>query len=137
MREASVTGVKFKPMKVHKKESAQLSSLEILTDVPWPIARAFFIVSDLPEKRGGHAHKVCEQILVCISGQVIINCSNGSEHETFALHNSNGFLVVPPGTWVDLLMEGNSTLAVLASHSYDEADYIREWATYIQFRSEA
>lgn len=51
-------------------------------------------------ERGGHAHYDLEQILVAVSGKIIINVEMLDGHtEEFVLENPNKGLYMPKSTW--------------------------------------
>ena len=100
--------------------------------------RFFFIYeteSDLP--RGGHAHKACIQALLCVQGEVTIRAFDGYERAKVILSGSDDlYLLVNPGIWLDIEFKLNDTrLLVLASHQYDEDDYLRTKDDYILWLS--
>ena len=77
-------------------------------------------------KRGGHAQKVNENVLVCIQGRVeILIEDKARERYYYLLDSSTKALVVPPNHWKEFVMSTDAILLCLASEEYDESDYIR------------
>jgi dTDP-4-dehydrorhamnose 3,5-epimerase-like enzyme len=77
--------------------------------------------------RGGHAHKACHQFLIAMAGQFTVTTDDGAEVRTWNLRSPTQGLHVPPGHWVELTPAADAAvLSVLASHGYDESDYIRD-----------
>jgi mannose-6-phosphate isomerase-like protein (cupin superfamily) len=105
-------------------------SLAVLehADLPFNPKRTF-LVYDVPDRsvRGEHAHKECHQFLLCVAGRVTVDVS-GSTLGAIRLTNPDRGLYVPPMHWVGLtdFSEG-AVLLVLASHPYDQDDYIRDY----------
>ena len=76
--------------------------------------------------RGGHAHKACQQFLVAMAGEFSVTTDDGSKQSRWDLTSPSQGLHVPPGHWVELTpLRDGAVLSVLASHGYDEADYLR------------
>jgi hypothetical protein len=105
-----------------------LASAEIERDIPFPIARAYF-VHDIPAgaARGGHAHRELEQVLFCLHGGLRMSVDDGAERREFNLDRPEIGLYLPPMTWRDIdRFEEGTVYLVLASAPYDERDYIRD-----------
>jgi len=95
----------------------------------------WFLVYDVPsrEVRGEHAHRVCHQFLICVSGQVSVAVDDGEHRSEVLLDEPNLGLYVPPRVWASQFRyDSAAVLLVLASHPYDPADYIREYETFLQ-----
>jgi hypothetical protein len=93
------------------------------TMLPFDIKRVFYVY-DVPlhEIRGGHAHKTCHQLLIAVSGMVLIKTGNGKEH---LLTDPQFGLYVPPGNTVRMIFSTKpACLLVLASEPYDPDDYV-------------
>ena len=101
-------------------------------EVPFTVQRAFTIY-DLPPGvvRGGHAHRRCEQFLICAAGEVGIETEDLQVEASFRLDTPARGLYLPPLTWVMLTpVEPGTVVVVLASAAYDEADYIRIYSEF-------
>lgn len=99
--------------------------------------RRFFVVHDVPsqEVRGAHAHRECEQFLVCLHGSVNAIVDDGESRAEYTLDSPQKGLYMPPMTWgTQYRYSDDAILLVLASHEYDPDDYIRE---YDDFTKEA
>jgi acetyltransferase-like isoleucine patch superfamily enzyme/dTDP-4-dehydrorhamnose 3,5-epimerase-like enzyme len=95
----------------------------------------WFLVYDVPsrEVRGEHAHRVCHQFLVCVSGQVTVAVDDGDRRSEVVLDEPTLGLYVPPRVWASQYRyDDAAVLLVLASHHYDPDDYIREYETFLQ-----
>lgn len=92
-----------------------------------------FYVFDVPNHnvRGEHAHKVCSQFLVALSGSIKILLDDGISRTELILNNPNEGLLIPPMVWgVQFQFSEGAILSVLASEPYDSADYIRSYAEF-------
>jgi dTDP-4-dehydrorhamnose 3,5-epimerase-like enzyme len=117
--------------------AGNLTSLEFPLNTPFCINRVYYIY-DIPsgETRGGHAHKSLLQLIVPISGSfdVVLNDSIGIK--TITLNQPNIGLFIKNGIWRDLInFSSGSVCLVLASEKYNELDYIRDYDTFVQYKS--
>ena len=97
-------------------------------NLPFKPNRVYWIYNT-PEnlKRGGHAQKVNNNIVVCIQGKVEILIEDKTkQHYYYLLDNSRKGLFVPSGHWKEFVMSSNAILLCLASEEYDESDYVRD-----------
>jgi UDP-2-acetamido-3-amino-2,3-dideoxy-glucuronate N-acetyltransferase len=103
------------------------------TNLPF-VPMRFFRVADVPagDIRGNHAHKTCHQLLICTAGKIVVRTEGAaSGFEEFVLDTSDHGLHIPPLTWASQQYETvESQLLVLASESYDAAEYIRDPAEF-------
>jgi len=99
---------------------------------PFKFKRIYWTI-DTPTsvQRGNHAHKNLEQLLVVVSGEVAISLEDqqGNKFKYLLEANTSG-LYVPPMYWRTLNFSDKSILLCLASQSYSESDYIRDYATF-------
>ena len=104
--------------------------------IPFDIKRIFYIY-DIPggEDRGAHAHKECHQFLIAASGSFEIELNDGHSKRTISLNRPYYGLHIPPGVWAaEKGFSSGAVCLVLASHKYDETDYIREYYDYLNFK---
>ena len=104
--------------------------------VPFDIKRVFYLY-DIPggESRGAHAHKVCHQFLVAASGAFEVVLDDGINKRTVLLNRPFYGLHIPPGIWAaEQGFSSGSVCLVLASEKYDEADYIRSYEQFVEYR---
>jgi hypothetical protein len=103
------------------------------TDLPF-MPRRTFVVYGVPSKevRGEHAHRVCEQFLVCLSGSVTVLADDGVERREFVLDDPSVGIHLKPMTWgTQYKYSPGAVLMVFASHEYDDSDYIRDYDEFI------
>ena len=106
-------------------------------EVPFDVKRVFYIY-DIPggEDRGAHAHKECHQFLIAASGSFEIELNDGKTKRTVMLNRPYYGLHIPSGIWAsEKSFSSGAICLVLASHAYDEADYIREYDNFINFKN--
>ena len=65
------------------------------------MVKRFFLVHDVPsrEVRGQHAHRVCHQFLVCVSGSCRVIADDGKRRQEFLLDRNSLGLYLPPMVW--------------------------------------
>jgi dTDP-4-dehydrorhamnose 3,5-epimerase-like enzyme len=103
--------------------------------LPFEIKRVYWI-KNVPNEviRGNHAHKELEQYLFCIKGEIILRISDGINTTEFTLRENESGKYLPPGLWRTMEFTYGSILMVLASASYSEDDYIRDWDEFIKWK---
>ena len=117
----------------HGDERGQLVALEAMEDIPFQVKRVYYIYDTLPGVvRGKHAHRCLEQILVCVHGSCKVALEDGQERREILLDDPTLGLYISNDTWREMydFSEG-AVLLVLASEHYDEADYIRDYARFL------
>lgn len=97
--------------------------------VPFEVQRTFWTFYT-PESivRGRHAHHATEQVLVALSGRIIVTTelADGTV-EVFRLEDPHVGLYVPPNAWHTMQYSHTAVQLVFASSVYDEKDYIRSY----------
>jgi acetyltransferase-like isoleucine patch superfamily enzyme len=109
-----------------------LSAAEFGIDVPF-VPKRHFVVFDVPtqEVRGEHAHKVCEQFLICVRGSCQVLLDDGNDRREVTLDRPNVGVYMPAMIWgTQYRYSSDAVLLVFASHHYSADDYIR---TYDEF----
>lgn len=112
-----------------------LSFVESARHVPFSIKRVFYIY-DVPggETRGGHAHRVCSCVLTAITGSFDLRLTDGVEEMIIRMNRANKGVLIPPGVWDTMHDFTTGTVAMaLASHPYEEEDYIRDYDEYVEY----
>lgn len=101
------------------------------------VPKRLFWVKDVEKgsERGYHAHKVCEQLLICVRGVIQIWLYDGNDAREVIL-TENDSLLITPNIWSkQKYLTGQDVLLVLCSHDYDENDYIRGWDNFFDYIS--
>jgi dTDP-4-dehydrorhamnose 3,5-epimerase-like enzyme len=115
-------------------ERGNLSFIEGDNHIPFKIERTYWIY-DVPGGtiRGGHAFREQHEFVVALSGSFDVVLDDGKKKQTFHLNRSYYGLYVPKMVWRQMEnFSTNSIAMVLASTSFDEADYIREYDQFTQ-----
>lgn len=105
-------------------------------NIPFDIKRVFYSY-DIPggEARGAHAHKECHQFLVAASGSYEVVLDDGINKRTVLLNRPFYGLHIPPGIWAaEQGFSSGAICLVLASHPYDENDYIRDYNEFVKYK---
>lgn len=114
-----------------------ITSLKENAELPFELKRVFYLY-DIPdgESRGGHAHKACHQFMVAVSGSFDILLDDGTNRSTVHLNDPKTGLHVPPGVWdSELNFSEDAICLVIASHTYLEQDYIRNYEDYLNYQA--
>ena len=123
--------------KHHSDRKGNITVVENEKDVPFEIRRTYYLY-DVPggESRGAHAHKELSQLIVAASGSFTVTLDDGKVKRSFLLNRPYQGLLVVPGIWRDLIdFSSGSVCLVLASHEYDEMDYIRDYNDFLKFKN--
>lgn len=102
--------------------------------IPFSVKR-YFMVFDVPsmETRGEHAHRECHQFLICVHGSCAVVADDGTHRQEFLLDSPDVGVHLPPMVWgIQYKYSADAVLMVYASHYYDGADYIRNYAEFLQ-----
>ncbi|HVR59558.1 MAG TPA: FdtA/QdtA family cupin domain-containing protein [Pseudolabrys sp.] len=97
--------------------------------------KRYFIISGVPsgEIRGEHAHKQCHQFLICAYGRCSITVDDGKNRLELQLDKPNVGIYMPPMIWGRQWQYSiDAALLVFASELYDPADYIRDYAAFVE-----
>jgi hypothetical protein len=101
-------------------------------NLPFEVKRIYWTYYT-PEdiERGGHAHYDLEQILVAVSGKIIVNTEMpGGIKERFILETPNVGLFMPRFCWHVMRYSHNSVQMCIANMVYEEKDYIRDYEKF-------
>ncbi len=116
----------------------QLLSSEFFSEHGLAVKR-IYILKKVPDyaQRGGHAHKELKQIFFCLQGSFQISVSDGVKNETFNMSQDNPGIFLESGLWRDLSNFSKDAIClVLASESYDESDYIKNFEEYQSWKEQ-
>lgn len=127
--------IKTISFKKHGDDQGKLVYFEGLKDIPFDIKRIYYIF-DVKKgaRRGFHAHKELVQVLVCVKGSCKVMLDDGKNKETVLLDCPTKGLVVDGIIWREMYdFSSDAVLLVMASHYYDENDYIRNYDEFLSF----
>ena len=119
----------------HGDDRGMLVALEEGKEIPFDVKRVYYMYDTVEGiRRGFHAHKCLEQILICVHGSCKILLDNGKEKEIVSLDTPYEGLYVSNDLWRELYdFSPDAVLMVLASELYDEADYIRDYDEFLKY----
>ena len=117
-----------------KKEDSRgnLSVVEEGDHIPFKISRVYWIY-DVPagQKRGSHAFKTQQEIVIALSGSFDVVLDDGSEVRSYHLDRAFKALYIPSKMWRTLQnFSTNSVCLVISSGVYDENEYIRNYRNF-------
>jgi len=116
-----------------KNRAGNITAVENNIEIPFDTKRIFYLY-DIPggESRGGHSHKECHQFLLAASGSFEVLLDDGKIKKTVMLNQPFRGLHIPPGIWAsEVNFSSGAICLVMASHTYDESDYIRDYKKYL------
>jgi dTDP-4-dehydrorhamnose 3,5-epimerase-like enzyme len=133
----SVHGVSLHRLSFNEDSRGKLTAAEFSKDIPF-LPRRYFSVFDVPAGavRGEHAHRRCQQFLVCARGSVTVRVDDGQASEDITLDRNDVGLYLPPLIWgVQLEYSADALLIVFASEPYDPQEYIRNYDEFKKMAS--
>lgn len=133
MKKVSVFDCSILELPKLQNRAGNITPVTNSSEIPFDVKRIFYIY-DIPsgEDRGAHAHKKCHQFLIAASGSFEIELNDGKTKRTAMLNRPNFGLYIPPGIWAaEKGFSSGAICLVLASHGYDEADYITDYDKFL------
>ncbi len=106
---------------------------EVPTEVPFSPAR-YFVVFDVPsmELRGEHAHKACQQFLICLHGSCRVLLDDGHSRCEVTLDRPDMGVFMPEMIWgTQYRYSPDAVLLVFASRAYEAEDYLRTYDDFL------
>lgn len=135
---ANVRGVRLIELTSITGDNGSLIVGEAPTSLPFVASRIFTLL-DIPagEIRGTHAHRECEQFLICMRGSVTAIVDDGRTRSEVVLDRPSLGLYMPALTWgTQYEYSADAVLVVLASHPYDADDYIHDFDEFTALTAE-
>ncbi len=116
-------------------ELGYISVAEPDQTIPFKIRRVFWsYYTPQMITRGRHAHHELQQVLVAVSGKIVVtNETPGGTTTVHVLENPNMGLYIPPMHWHVMQFSHNAVMLSLASTDYDEKDYIRDYDAFKKY----
>lgn len=116
-------------------EAGNITVLENNINIPFEVQRIYYLY-DVPmgSERGGHGHYKLEQYIIAASGSFSFILDDGKNKKEVFLNDPSKALHIKPGIWREIInFSSGSICLVLASHEYNETDYIREYDEYKKY----
>lgn len=110
-----------------------LTFIQYPNQIPFQIKRVFWTY-DVPggEKRGGHAYKSQNEVIVALSGSFdVVNTLPDGTQQTVSLNRSYNAILLPALSWRHL--DNFSTNAIclhLSDEEFDPSDYLRDFEEF-------
>ena len=132
----TVNDVKVVSLSKYTDKRGSLIPIESGKDVDLVFKRSFFVF-DVPkgEKRGYHAHRTSEQVLICPFGKCTVTVKDGNDRKDIVLDTPGKAIYVPSMIWNEILYEEeNCIFLALTSETYDKEEYIGNWKEFTQLK---
>lgn len=141
----------------HGDDRGQLTVVESGKDIPFDVKRVFYIYGvEGGVRRGFHALRDTDQVLVCVKGSCKVLLDDGSAGDAcgsgaagdaregdgsgkvvVSLDDPQKGLLVPAHLWREMFdFSPDAMLLVLASGPYAESDYIRNYEDFLAYTAE-
>ena len=118
-----LSGVKEIKFNVNGDERGKLVVAESLKDIPFKIARIFYIfASDADVVRGCHANRRSEFVLINVNGTSKVKVMDGKNEMIYLLDKPYKGLYLPKMLWKEMY----------DFSPYDSKEYIRDYREYIR-----
>jgi RimJ/RimL family protein N-acetyltransferase len=118
--------------KIHNR-AGNIAIVEANINIPFQVKRVYYLY-DIPggEARGGHSHKQLHQLIVSASGSFTVLLDDGQNKKKVTLSRPDYGILIVPGIWRELSeFSSGAVCLVMASHKFDEKDYIRDYSTFV------
>jgi len=133
----SLSDVKLFSLKTFIEPDGNLVPIEN-SDIPFNIKRMFYVfgVKDQND-RGRHSHHTTKQVLICLQGEVKVNCDDGRNRKQWILDDPTQALYIPEMIWDEQIYNSeDSILLVLANTKYNIKDYIEDYENFKEIKDE-
>lgn len=114
------------------RPQGNITPVEGCETVPFEIERVYYLYDVVGgAERGGHAHRVLEQLIVAVMGAFTVTIDDGRTRREVELNRAYRGLYLPPMIWRELVnFSSGAVCVVLASRRYEEEDYIRDYEEF-------
>lgn len=117
----------------HSDERGNLVVVEGGKDIPFPIARLFYIYGGGAEVRGCHANRESEFVLVNVHGSCKLRVHDGKQEHEFMLNTPSEGIYLPKMIWKEMYdFSDDAVLLCIASTPYLSEEYIRDKEAFLK-----
>jgi len=115
-------------------DRGSLIALEEMQNIPFEIKRVYYIFGTKKDvRRGLHAHKTLRQVAICLHGSCKFHLDDGHNNREVILDRPDIGLYIDTLIWREMSdFSPDCVLVVLASDHYNESDYIRDHAKFME-----
>jgi UDP-2-acetamido-3-amino-2,3-dideoxy-glucuronate N-acetyltransferase len=119
-------------------DRGSLVALEQNKNIPFEIKRVYYIFNTKKDvRRGFHAHKELQQVLIAVSGSCKVLLDDGKESIEVELNSPAKGLLVDKLVWHEMYdFSDDLVLMILASDYYNEEDYLRSYDSFLEYLTE-
>ncbi len=130
MKKGSWQLIDFQSKGDHRGE---LVAIEHPKDLPFKIERVYYLIQTKDQvRRGFHAHRNLDQVLIAIAGSCRVSVDDGFQKKEYLLDNCKVGLRITNLVWREMFdFSPDCVLLVLASDIYKEDDYIRNYSNFL------
>jgi len=129
-----VQGCRLVELPRNHDHRGNLTAIENSREIPFDIQRVYYLY-DVPggEARAGHAHHALQQLVIAASGSFDLLLDDGAQRAVVTLNRAYQGLLISNTVWREIHnFSSGAVCLVLASHPYDEGDYIRDYADFLE-----
>ena len=132
MKDSSIYNCSIIELSKFSDISGNLTPIGLKQNFLFNVSRIFYSYEiPIDKERGGHSHLECHQFLIAMSGSFDVELDDGKHKRVVYLNRPNFGLHIPPGVWASQkCFSGGAICMVLASHKYDEKDYVRNYSQF-------
>lgn len=113
-----------------------LTSVEVFRETGIQYKRFFLIDKVKGGKRGGHAHKYTDQVLIIIRGSMHLYYKNLKEEGSLIMNENSNPIFLPKLTWIEMnQISSDAIILVLSSDEYNIKESLREKNKFLEFIS--
>lgn len=130
----AVTGARVFRLPERADARGALTFAQVGDQLPFT-PRRYFVVTDVPAgaRRGEHAHRECDEFLVCVRGGCTLELDDGRRRDSVRLDEPTRGVYAPARLWLRLSeFTSDAVLLVLASDRYDDGDYVRDYDQFVR-----
>lgn len=132
---ATIADVRELKLPRHARADGDLVVLEQGKQMPFAALRVFTVRAAAGAVRGQHAHKQCNQLLVCVHGEIAVECDDGVAKSHYVLDGGDKGLLIPASIWgTETYRTDGAVLMVLCDRPYEEEDYLRNYEQFLTWR---
>ena len=120
----------------HVDDRGSLIAIEGGDEIPFDIKRVFYIIGMTENiKRGMHALKTTDLVIICLKGKCICKLDDGVAKEEITLNNYQQGLYIGKTTWIELYgFSRDCILLCLSNKKYDQLDRISDYHEFLKYK---